>query len=79
MVQEIEKRLDVLFKTYKESFDMVEEACNEEDSISCDRDNDFLREFLHVEESKSVAIETEIMRALTEPKITFTTGFDILR
>lgn len=55
MVQEIEKRLDVLFKTYKERFDKVDltsasqEACNEEDLISCDEGNDFLGEFLHVE------------------------------
>ncbi|KAJ9536380.1 hypothetical protein OSB04_un000440, partial [Centaurea solstitialis] len=81
MVQEVEKRLDALFRAYKERFDNFpgsQEASNGED-LTCDVGNDFLGEFLHVEESNSIANETELKRYLNEPKIAYTSGFDILR
>ncbi|KAJ9567361.1 hypothetical protein OSB04_003327 [Centaurea solstitialis] len=65
MVQKVEKRLDVLFRAYKERFD---KASNGED-LTCDVGNDFLGEFLHVEESNSVAIETEFKSYLNKPNI----------
>ncbi|KAD5961854.1 hypothetical protein E3N88_13327 [Mikania micrantha] len=65
-VLEVENRLHELFKTYKEKFDKVEYESNstsqeprsEGDVVAEYDDNDFFAEFLNVEESNSVAIET---------------------
>ncbi|KAD4384394.1 hypothetical protein E3N88_24562 [Mikania micrantha] len=67
-VLEVENRLHELFKTYKEKFDKVEYESNstsqeprsEGDVVAEYDDNDFFAEFLNVEESNSVAIETEL-------------------
>ncbi|KAJ0513752.1 putative HAT dimerization domain, ribonuclease H-like superfamily, hAT-like transposase, RNase-H [Helianthus annuus] len=79
----IENRLHGLFETYKEKFDKVvntsttQEARNE-DLVEFDVGNDFFAEFLNVEESNSVAIDTELKRYLQEPRVDFTKRFDIL-
>ncbi|KAK1417386.1 hypothetical protein QVD17_26513 [Tagetes erecta] len=84
MVRAVENRLHELFKTYKERFDKVEynstsqQETRNEDAIECDGGNDFLADYLNVEESNLVATETELKRYLNEPKVNFTKRFDIL-
>ncbi|KAJ0527946.1 putative HAT dimerization domain, ribonuclease H-like superfamily, hAT-like transposase, RNase-H [Helianthus annuus] len=83
MVLEIENRLHDLFKTYKERFDKVvnnsaSQETRNEDVVECDGENDFFAEFLNVDESNSVAIDTELKRYLQEPRVDFTKRFDIL-
>ncbi|KAK1432618.1 hypothetical protein QVD17_09516 [Tagetes erecta] len=83
MVVNVVNRLHVLFKTYKERFDRVEynsasQESHNEEVVECDGGNDFLAEYLNVEESNSAATETELKRYLQEPRDTFTKRFDIL-
>ncbi|KAK1441173.1 hypothetical protein QVD17_07013 [Tagetes erecta] len=83
MVTEVEDRLHGLFMIYKERLDNVncnsasQEARNEE-AVEGDDDNEFLVEFLNVEESNSVATGTELKRYLLEPRVTYNKRFDIL-
>ncbi|GJZ98957.1 zinc finger BED domain-containing protein RICESLEEPER 2 [Tanacetum coccineum] len=89
MVKKVVQRMEVLFKTYKTRFDTVRpksssqqtrnhESSNQESSKAYGGDNDFVCDFLNLEESGSIESESELTRYLNEPQIRYTRDFDIL-
>ncbi|PWA56714.1 zinc finger BED domain-containing protein RICESLEEPER 2 [Artemisia annua] len=89
MVKKVVQRMEVLFKTYKTRFDTVgskgssqqtrnQESGNQEYSKAYGGDNDFVYDFLNLEESGSIESESELTRYLNEPRIRYTKDFDIL-
>ncbi|GKB30546.1 zinc finger BED domain-containing protein RICESLEEPER 2 [Tanacetum coccineum] len=86
--------MEVLFKTYKTRFDTVgvngssqqtrnqesstQGSSDQESSKAYGRDNDFVYDFLNLEESGSIESESELTRYLNEPRIRYTKDFDIL-
>ena len=76
--------MGVLFQTYKTRFDTVvsknssKKAKNQQSCKSYVGDNAFLDDFLNLEDSGSIELDTELTRYLNEPRIRFTSDFDIL-
>ncbi|PWA74273.1 zinc finger BED domain-containing protein RICESLEEPER 2 [Artemisia annua] len=77
MVKKVVQRMEVLFKTYKTRFDTVgskgssqqtrnQESGNQEYSKAHGGDNDFVYDFLNLEESGSIESESELTRYLNE-------------
>ncbi|GKB43945.1 zinc finger BED domain-containing protein RICESLEEPER 2 [Tanacetum coccineum] len=73
MVKKVVQRMEVLFKTYKTRFDTVRpksssqqtrnhESSNQESSKAYGGDNDFVCDFLNLEESGSIESESELTR-----------------
>lgn len=84
MLKEVVNRMGVLFQTYKTRFDKVVSKSSSKktkDQQSCKSyvgENDFLDDFLNLEDSGSIEMDTELTRYLNEPRIRFTSDFDIL-
>ncbi|GJW24329.1 zinc finger BED domain-containing protein RICESLEEPER 2 [Tanacetum coccineum] len=84
MLKKVVKRMGVLFQTYKTRFDKVgsksssKKTKNQQSCKSYVGENDFLDDFLNLEDSGSIEMDTEITRYLNEPRIRFTKDFDIL-
>ncbi|GJS34271.1 zinc finger BED domain-containing protein RICESLEEPER 2 [Tanacetum coccineum] len=94
MVKKVVQRMEVLFKTYKIRFDTVgfngssrqtrnqesstQGSSDQESSKAYGRDNDFVYDFLNLEESGLIESESELTRYLNEPRIRYTRDFDIL-
>ena len=76
--------MGVLFQTYEIRFDTVvsknssKKAKNQQSCKSYVGDNAFLDDFLNLEDSGSIEMDTELTRYLNEPRIRFTSDFDIL-
>ncbi|PWA44422.1 zinc finger BED domain-containing protein RICESLEEPER 2 [Artemisia annua] len=71
MLKEVVNRMGVLFQTYKTNK-------NQQSCKSYVGDNAFLDDFLNLEDSGSIELDTELTRYLNEPRIRFTSDFDIL-
>ncbi|GKC60998.1 zinc finger BED domain-containing protein RICESLEEPER 2 [Tanacetum coccineum] len=84
MLKEVVNRMGVLFQTYKTRFDTVvsksssKKTKNQQSCKSYVRDNAFLDDFLNLEDSCSIEMDTELTRYLNESRIKFTSDFDIL-
>ncbi|GKA51565.1 zinc finger BED domain-containing protein RICESLEEPER 2 [Tanacetum coccineum] len=84
MLKEVVKRIGVLFQTYKTRFDTVvsksssKKSKNQQSCKSYVGENDFLDDFLNLEESSFIKMDSELTRYLSEPRIRFTSDFDIL-
>ncbi|GJU87762.1 zinc finger BED domain-containing protein RICESLEEPER 2 [Tanacetum coccineum] len=84
MLKEVVNRMGVLFQTYKTRFDTVvsksssKKTKNQQSCKSYVGDNAFLDDFLNLEDSGSIEMDTELTRYLNEPRIKFTSDFDIL-
>ena len=84
MLKEVVNRMGVLFQTYKTRFDTVmskdssKKNKNQQSCKSFVGDNAFLDDFLNLEDSGSIELDTELTRYLNEPRIRFTSDFDIL-
>ncbi|PWA44281.1 hypothetical protein CTI12_AA516950 [Artemisia annua] len=84
MLKEVVNRMGVLFQTYKTRFDTVvsknssKKDKNQQSCKSYVGDNAFLDDFLNLEDSGSIELDTELTRYLNEPRIRFTSDFDIL-
>ncbi|PWA53999.1 zinc finger BED domain-containing protein RICESLEEPER 3 [Artemisia annua] len=78
MLKEVVNRMGVLFQTYKTRFDTVvskRSSKKTKDQQSCKSyigENDFLDDFLNLEDSGSIEMDTELTRYLNEPRIRFT-------
>nr|KAJ0214781.1 hypothetical protein LSAT_V11C400188240 [Lactuca sativa] len=68
-VQEIEKRMENLFKTYEEKYANVGSSQKIKEVVSCDMGNDFLDVFLMGQGDTSTTIENKLRRYLNEPRI----------
>ncbi|GJT67259.1 zinc finger BED domain-containing protein RICESLEEPER 2 [Tanacetum coccineum] len=84
MLKEVVTRMGVLFQTYKTRFDTVvsksssKRTKNQQSCKSYVGDNAFLDDFLNLEDSDSIEMDTELTKYLNEPRIRFTSDFDIL-
>ncbi|GJW91718.1 zinc finger BED domain-containing protein RICESLEEPER 2 [Tanacetum coccineum] len=78
MLKEVMNRMGVLFQTYKTRFDTVvsksssKKTKNQQSCKSYVGDNTFLDDFLNLEDSGSIEMDTELTRHLNELRIKFT-------
>ncbi|GJT23335.1 zinc finger BED domain-containing protein RICESLEEPER 2 [Tanacetum coccineum] len=84
MVDEVEERMGVLFKMYKErcGFDSSSsglcESMKPEFTSPSHGDNDFLNNFYNGNDTSSIESETKLQRYLKEPKVELRMARDIL-